>query len=103
MGAESFILKKKAKSVIDAFQELVEYYEYEYGHNAYNGTISTCDLGRNHTPLNLKPNYCKENEEKAYQFIDDHDNGDKWVADYIDLGKTEDGEHMYMFYGWASC
>ena len=103
MGAQSFIHTKEATSPSEAFDELVDYATYKYGHDAYNGTISTCSLGRRRTPLNLKPKYCKENESIAYKFVQDNDNGEKWVADYIDLGETSNGEHMYMFFGWASC
>ena len=103
MGAQTFINEKKASSPRQAFEELVEQAIYDYGHDAYNGTISTCGLGRERRPLDIKPNFCKENINVAYKYIQDHDYGKKWVADYIDLGKTEDGEHYYMFYGWASC
>ena len=33
--------------------------------------------------------YSKKNENEAYKYIDEIGNGDKWVADYIDLGPVK--------------
>ena len=41
MGAYSFGIKKVAKTPKEAYKEAVERAEYEYGHDGYNGTIST--------------------------------------------------------------
>jgi hypothetical protein len=42
MGAQSFILRKRAKSASDAFTLAQEDAIEEYGNDIYNGTISTC-------------------------------------------------------------
>jgi hypothetical protein len=101
MGAESFTHEKKSKSASDAFYELVEQAEYEYGHQMYNGTISTCTLGG--CKLTLK-GITEENKDKAYNFIDENDNGEKWRADYIEIRSDNPNEQsLFIFYGWASC
>lgn len=41
MGACSFVNKSKARSMKDAYNNLVEEATSEYGHDSYNGTIST--------------------------------------------------------------
>lgn len=100
MGGCSFSVSAKAKKPRDAFNELVEEAVYMYGHDPYNGTISTCEIGR--CTLSFSK-FEKENIETAYEHIEERDYGKKWVADYVDLGKCTDGLHEYLFYGIASC
>lgn len=83
MGAQSFIHTVEASSAREAYESLVAEARHNRGHDSYNGTISTCSMGR------CRQSYAsptKANEKKAYQYIEDHDNGQKWTADYIDLG-----------------
>ena len=46
MGAESFIIKEKGRSIGEVFDRLVEESIYDNGHDAYSGSISTSSLGR---------------------------------------------------------
>ena len=46
MGAVSFSNSVKAKTAGEGFNILVEQALYECGHRSYNGTISTCSMGR---------------------------------------------------------
>lgn len=86
MGAESFIRGVKATSAKEAFRILVEEADRDYGARSYNGSISTCSMGRCRKRYN-KPT--ETNRKDAYKFIDSVDNGEKWKADYIDLGVVE--------------
>lgn len=83
MGAISFIKRVQSENASLAFQELVGQAVYEHGKDKYNGTISTCSIGRCRRIFD-KPS--KNNLTLAYKFIEDHDNGEKRLADYIDLG-----------------
>lgn len=102
MGAQSFVVKAKGKSAQKAFDELVEDAQWQYGHDAYNGTISTTQLRRRTALLYATPDDDLVN--KAYEMIREKDYGDKWSCDYIEIvpvAKNE--EHTFLFYGWASC
>ena len=83
MGAESFIIKEKGRSIGEVFDRLVEESIYDNGHDAYSGSISTCSLGR---CVKSFDTYDKDNEIVARHIIKEKDNGVKWRADYIDLG-----------------
>ena len=100
MGAQSFAINVKAKTPEKGYNVLVEEALYEHGHNPYNGTISTCKLGKCTLKLD---GYHEENINKAWNHIQEMDYGKKWVADYIDFGADYEGNHSYTFYGWASC
>jgi hypothetical protein len=100
MGACNFVLMANGKSASEAYNTLVDYAVYCYGHDPYNGTISTCDLGR--CTLSFA-NYEAKNEAEAYEHVKSRDYGEKWVADYVDLGRLKNGQHSYMFYGYAAC
>ena len=101
MGAQAFVNEVKAKTPREGFSELVAEAVYDHGHDAYNGTISTCDIGRC-TNRFAEPSV--ENRSAAYAFIEEVGFGEKWQADWIELGKDEkDGRNVYLFYGWASC
>ena len=41
MGASFFRTSQRGKSLLDAYKDAVHYAEEEYGHDSYNGTIST--------------------------------------------------------------
>jgi phosphoribosylformylglycinamidine (FGAM) synthase PurS component len=83
MGACEFTESADAGNVREAFEGLCEDARYEAGHDSYNGTISTCSLGRCKMKFDT---YTKANEEKARKIIEKDGYGQKWVADYIDLG-----------------
>ena len=84
MGAQSFCHIVESTSVSKAFNDLVAEARYEYGSDAYNGTISTCGLaGR---PAKTYAKYSKEVEREAYDFVKEKEFGQKWTAQYIDLG-----------------
>lgn len=99
MGAINFSNSVKAKNAVEGYDILVDEALYEHGHNPYNGTISTCDMGR--CTLSFKK-FKEENYDKAYEHIEKNDWGSKWVADYIDMGKDDNGDSHFLFYGWAS-
>lgn len=102
MASEPFIHDVEAKTARKGFSELKKEAIYWWGHSDSNGTISTCDMGKCQKCYEVPT---KENIRKAYDFIAEKDNGEKWIADYVDLGPTDDGSgnHLYLFYGWANC
>ena len=83
MGARSFNHVIQASSAGKAFDMLHGSATYEYGHDSYNGTISTCSMGRCVKSYGV---YSKKNTQEAQKIIEDRDNGEKYRADYIDLG-----------------
>lgn len=84
MGATNFIETiSSTKGVNSAFNMLVGEYEMEYGDRDYNGTISTCSLGSCKLRFDK---YSKTNLDKAKRYILENNYGEKWRADYIDLG-----------------
>lgn len=83
MGAVSFIKFVTATNAREAFEKLTGEAKYEYGHDSYNGTISTCGFGRCRGSFGV---YTEDVREKAYSLIEKDGNGEKWVADYIDCG-----------------
>ena len=101
MGAINFIEFGKGTSCKNAFYQLVAEAEWEYGHDAYNGTISTTMLQDGCTKIADTWNY--EAREKACAFADEHGYGEKWESRALDCGVCKDGETMWAFYGWASC
>ena len=86
MGAVAFSKTIEAYSAEEAFQMLCEDARYEYGNDRYNGTISTCDMGRVKT---IADKYSKNVEKKAFKMIKDAGYGYKRVADCIDMGVVE--------------
>lgn len=83
MGAQGFCLTCTAANARDAFEQLTNEAIERHGHDSYNGTISTCSMGRERMSY---PIYSKETVAATNEFIDQHDNGRKWVADYVDMG-----------------
>lgn len=84
MGAQEFFITHKAKTVEEAFNELVEQSEYERGHDRYNGSISTCSLRSR--PVKVFDKYSPKNKSFAMEIARAEDFGEKWTAKYIDLG-----------------
>jgi hypothetical protein len=83
MGAVSFIKWIDATNPRDAFDALTKEAREEYGRDAYNGTISTCSMGRQRGSFNV---HTQEVKQQIYDYISSVGNGEKWVADYIDGG-----------------
>jgi hypothetical protein len=83
MGAISFVEEGTGKNVKEVFQSITERLLYESGHKRYNGTMSTCGLGK--CTLRLKGD-SKTNIKKAYKHIEKMNDGRKWSADYIEFG-----------------
>lgn len=85
MGAMSFIERATGRTAKEAFDKLVEQANIESGEAMYNGSINTCSLGR------CKKTFDKFNTataKEAQKFIEDNSNGEKYVANYIDMGVT---------------
>lgn len=83
MGAEVFLHNIEAYDASSAFTTLVRNAEDEYGDRSYNGTISTCSMGR----VRILSNTWSESvEEKAMKIVEDEDYGHKWTASVLDLG-----------------
>ena len=110
MGACSFMVVGYGKTMREAYHNLVEEYEIEYGTNSYNGTISTtCGYRENYCHLGNGENWTKTKEKKAYEIADKRiDILQKRECECIDLGKVSNrithhnGWHKFLFYGWAA-
>lgn len=90
MGATSFVeVMQGYDSPTDAYQEARYQGIYEYGHNPYNGTISTTEGYQ----------YLGEIPEKdVEEFIEKNiDNFNKWGL--CGCVKSDD---KYIFFGWAA-
>ena len=83
MGAISFVEAINASSAREGFNKLVKEAIYSHGNDSYNGSISTCSLGR---ITKLADKYTKSVEKKAWKKIEAEDNGVKWEARCLDLG-----------------
>lgn len=86
MGAQSFAEIIKSCSAKEGFDMLVEKSIQSHGSDSYNGTISTCDFGLCKKRFN---EYSDKNIKEAYKYIESIGYGEKWQADYIDLGVVE--------------
>jgi hypothetical protein len=108
MGATSFTNEYRGTATLkEAYGELVDQAFYEYGHDPYNGTISTTsgcivDPGCT-TPVDLAV------AEKRAQFWDrEMDEKEitpqKWEAAFaVPLTPDEKGQPGWLFYGLAAC
>lgn len=101
MGAEWFCNRASGKNAREAFDKLCEIAIHNYGNDPYNGTISTCSMGKCTLTFDK---YESENVNKAIEHIKETDYGNKWYANYVDLGYDEkQKQNFYIFYGWAAC
>lgn len=101
MGACNFIVFGKGATAQETFDALVSDARFEYGHDPYNGTISTTYLtGR---PVRVADEWCEDVRELAIIEADANEWGEKREARAIDCGACGDGLRMWAFYGWASC
>jgi hypothetical protein len=100
MGAHNFEHYQYGSTPEEAFRDAQDEARYEYGHQPYNGTISTVS-GFVHIPL-------KEGEsegEWAARILDDP-RVQKWedCAYRVDEKEPdENGRRLYIFAGWAAC
>ena len=75
MGATNFIHEIKARNPKEAFEELIA--------AANNGSINTCDLGRCTKKFDK---FNDTNMNKAVKYIQDNGYGEKWTANYVEVG-----------------
>lgn len=101
MGACNFITFGKGKTKEEAFKALVQEAEWEYGHDPYNGTISTTSLSRKPVKV-IRKRYTPKAQSEAVEVAEKDGWGEKWESRVIDCGATKGG-HMWAFYGWAAC
>ena len=104
MGACNFIEFKEAKTAEDAFRSLCDEMTYYYGHDPYNGTISTTSLSRR-KPTTVQQTWGPLAEKKAVKLAKENGWGEKWESRVIDCGRVKGkrGFRMWAFYGWAAC
>ena len=104
MGACNFMTFAEGKNASLAFRVAVEEAEFEYGHDYYNGTISTCGLSCK-VPVVMQKRFTKKAIDRAYNLAEKDGWGEKWEARAIDCGLVphKKGVHMWAFYGWAAC
>jgi hypothetical protein len=101
-GAQSFSVASDGTDAREVFKQLVDEAYYEYGHDPYNGTISTTDF--NGRVIKIADVYSEEADTKAREYIEKDGNGEKWESRCLDLGELPDqpGVHKFVFYGWAA-
>jgi hypothetical protein len=100
MGAVNIECELDGKSLEDAYKKAVDYALYEYGHNTYNGTISTTDgvIDKTDVLTQLMKEGLEESDairewnEKAWE------NTSKW--EQVWGAKTAD--NTYILAGWAA-
>lgn len=102
MGACNFIEFGKGKTARSAFNRLVAEAEWAYGHDPYNGTISTTRLV-DAFPKPVAEEWSAEARQAAKDYAASRDYGEKRESRAIDCGICDDGERMWAFYGWAAC
>ena len=98
MGACDFSCYAYGETPREAYREAVEEAQHEYGHDSYNGTISTTGgykfvFG---TP--------KFNTDEFWKWVDERSGRLKKWEDCIcvDTGEREGKKHKYYFFGIAS-
>lgn len=87
MGASNFYYIAEGTDYRQVFRELVDEASFMYGHEDYNGTISTTDLSRR-TPHKIADRYTATAEKKALAYCEKVGWGKKWESRVLDLGIT---------------
>lgn len=87
MGASNFVMTWTGTDYEQGYRELCRETEFEYGHDYYNGTISTTHLSRRQ-PTKIAERWSATADKRANKFIDEHDGGVKWECRVLDLGVT---------------
>ena len=116
MGASNFGTTKVAKTPREAYNKSVEGALYEYGHDGYNGTISTTD---DYYFFDEHPRWGTIAFDKWEEKILDNSNSQvqKWgLAGCIEVKgkaakeikavnglKGKRGLKVWYFFGWAAC
>ena len=111
MGAQTFMITAYGKDMKSAYDNAVEDYLYEYGHDSYNGTISTtCGYRQVYGVVDNNTPWTKTKEKKAYEKAYDMlETMEKRECKGIDLGKVSNrithhnGWHKFIFFGWGAC
>ena len=85
--------KKSKKEVIDYFQKAREKALYMYGHDSYNGTISTI-------PDVRITDEVFETKSEAEEYC--LDNAEKWEYAIACKYKNKEGNLMWLVEGWAA-
>ena len=94
-AAESFINVVYGDDAEECFNELVQEAQYEYGHDPYNGTIST-QAGYSV----LKMHFNSRNDAECYADMN-LDSVKKYYCEAVRF--TENGKNGFVFFGWAAC
>ncbi len=99
MGAHNFEEVSYGATPEEAYRDAVDRAIYDYGHDPYNGTISTTS-GFVHIPF--------EEGETAGEWqarILDDPRVQKWMdcAYRVNDTPVENGRRLYIFAGWAAC
>ncbi len=104
MGACNFIEFGEGKTPREAFDRLCDEMTYYYGHDPYNGTISTTSLSRRPTK-EIQKTWGTMAEKKAMKAAKEDGWGEKWESRVLDCGRVKGkrGVRMWAFYGWAAC
>ena len=111
MGAQTFITYGYGKDLKQAYDNARKDAEEYYGHNPYNGTISTTyGCCQKYGVVDSGTNWTKTKEQKAikvaYELLDGMENRE---CKAIDLGKVSNrithhnGWHKFIFFGWGAC
>ena len=102
MGATNFFNIYSAPTAREAYDQLVAEAEQAYGSNPYSGTIATCDLG--YCQGTLSDVFISDITNEAWNVADQNGWGEKWRADYLDLGQDPDNpdNRIWCFYGLAA-
>lgn len=85
MGACNFIEFGSATTPREAFDALVRDATFEYGHDPYNGTISTTSLSRT-SPKVVRKKYSEKAKEEAVREAEKDGWGNKRESRILDLG-----------------
>lgn len=94
-GSESFMNLAYGDNAQECFDELVKEAEYQYGHDPYNGTIST---QQGFSVLKLQFNSRTEAEAYAEANLD---SVEKYYCKAVRF--SDNGKNGFVFYGWAAC
>lgn len=94
-GSESFINTAYGDSAKECFTELVKQARYNYGHDPYNGTIST--------QQGFSVSTAEFNSKQAAETYAENniDNVEKYYCKAVKF--TENNKTGFVFYGWAAC
>lgn len=88
MGATTYTIKAKGANVKEVFNSLVDDAVYEYGHDSYNGSISTTSLSKEiKLPQEILKG--KNKYKKIYEYFDKNEDKlfpSKWETTYAVLG-----------------